>query len=494
MAVSTIIIFFNFYLGIFCGSDGRKICLQCRRPGLHPCLGKITYRRNCLPTPVFLPGAFHGERSLADYSPWGRKESDMTEPLTFSLLFISLGASGLNCSMQNLWLWHVGFSRCGAWALESDGSVAVACGLRCPVICGVLVPRPGVKPMSPALGGRFLITGLPGKSPLLLLITMHSLGVTAVSVHWRGLPWSSPYQVPRACWAAGSPQTALLGNSCWNAALKWPPPLRLSTAENPQSSLVSEAGEEVGDKVKSDWECGGSGLWGLKTPNSTLCPGRPCFGNLVGRADANTKMPSYLGTLLIAPNFFLFNFIPRIIFRERCVVQAGVLGLIPGFRLTFVFYLITIKLFYPIFNSFGQSSCMYALSCLTLWDPMDYSLSGSPVHGIFQARILKLVVISFSRGIFPIQGSNPRPQRLLRWQADSLPLSHPVFYYLCDLVQVTFEASAASFAKARVWWDDACKFLSRVSSTQKMLLFFNWIPMSVPRRLNWDWGQQYSRC
>ena len=33
-------------------------------------------------TPVFLPGEFHGQRSLVDYSPWGCKESDMTEWLT----------------------------------------------------------------------------------------------------------------------------------------------------------------------------------------------------------------------------------------------------------------------------------------------------------------------------------------------------------------------------------------------------------------------------
>ena len=35
------------------------------------------------PTPVFLPGKFHGLRSLVGYSPWGRKESDMTERLHF---------------------------------------------------------------------------------------------------------------------------------------------------------------------------------------------------------------------------------------------------------------------------------------------------------------------------------------------------------------------------------------------------------------------------
>ena len=34
------------------------------------------------PTPVFLPGEFHGQRSLACYSPWGRKELDKTEQLT----------------------------------------------------------------------------------------------------------------------------------------------------------------------------------------------------------------------------------------------------------------------------------------------------------------------------------------------------------------------------------------------------------------------------
>ena len=45
-------------------------------------------------------------------------------------------------------------------------------------------------------------------------------------------------------------------------------------------------------------------------------------------------------------------------------------------------------------------------SCLTLCDQMDCSLPGSSVHGIPQARILEWVAISFSRRIFPTQGSN----------------------------------------------------------------------------------------
>ena len=39
-------------------------------------------------------------------------------------------------------------------------------------------------------------------------------------------------------------------------------------------------------------------------------------------------------------------------------------------------------------------------SCLTLFDPMDCSMLGSSVHGIFQARILEQVAISHSRGSF----------------------------------------------------------------------------------------------
>ena len=40
---------------------------------------KLPWRKKQQPTPVFLPGEFHGQRSLVGYSPWGHKESDMTE-------------------------------------------------------------------------------------------------------------------------------------------------------------------------------------------------------------------------------------------------------------------------------------------------------------------------------------------------------------------------------------------------------------------------------
>ena len=46
-----------------------------------PWVGKVPWRRKRLPSPVFLPGESDGQRSLVDYSPWGCKELDTTEPL-----------------------------------------------------------------------------------------------------------------------------------------------------------------------------------------------------------------------------------------------------------------------------------------------------------------------------------------------------------------------------------------------------------------------------
>ena len=59
-----------------------RICLQCGRPKFEPWVRKILWKRAWLTTPVFLPGEFHGQRSLAGYSPWDHKEVDTTEQLT----------------------------------------------------------------------------------------------------------------------------------------------------------------------------------------------------------------------------------------------------------------------------------------------------------------------------------------------------------------------------------------------------------------------------
>ena len=62
----------------------QRICLQRRRCGFNPWVRKIPWRREWLPTQVFLPGKSHTQRSLEGYSPWGCKESDTAERLTLS--------------------------------------------------------------------------------------------------------------------------------------------------------------------------------------------------------------------------------------------------------------------------------------------------------------------------------------------------------------------------------------------------------------------------
>ena len=50
----------------------------------HPRVRKFPWRSEWQPTPVFLPGEFHGQRSLVGYWPWGHKELDLTERVTLS--------------------------------------------------------------------------------------------------------------------------------------------------------------------------------------------------------------------------------------------------------------------------------------------------------------------------------------------------------------------------------------------------------------------------
>ena len=68
---------------VFSGGSSGKVpacqCRRCKRCRFDPSVGKISWRRACQPTSVFLPGESYGQRGLAGYSPWGCKELDMTE-------------------------------------------------------------------------------------------------------------------------------------------------------------------------------------------------------------------------------------------------------------------------------------------------------------------------------------------------------------------------------------------------------------------------------
>ena len=91
---------FNLFLCILWASLVAQLVKnqQYGRPGFYPWLGKISWRREWLPTPVFWPGEFHGL-----CSPWGHKESDMTEWL--SLVFPVKGQTQIQLSF-NFFFWQ----------------------------------------------------------------------------------------------------------------------------------------------------------------------------------------------------------------------------------------------------------------------------------------------------------------------------------------------------------------------------------------------------
>ena len=100
-------------LGFPGGSDGKESTCNAGDLGLIPGLGRFprglpsilekgmaTHSKKWL----FLPGEFHGQRSLAGYSPWGHKELDITE--TPNIVFMKH-----TCDVLNLWEMHWGVTR-----------------------------------------------------------------------------------------------------------------------------------------------------------------------------------------------------------------------------------------------------------------------------------------------------------------------------------------------------------------------------------------------
>ena len=72
------------FWGLPGGTSGKESTCQsrrCKRCRFDPWVGKIPWRRKWLPTPVFLPGESHAQKSLVGHSLWGCKELDMTERL-----------------------------------------------------------------------------------------------------------------------------------------------------------------------------------------------------------------------------------------------------------------------------------------------------------------------------------------------------------------------------------------------------------------------------
>ena len=100
----------SFTVGFPGGSVGQESTCQWRYCAW---VGKIPWRRKWQPTPVFLPGESYGQRSLADYSPWGRKESDTAEWRNNSFPLRAVPVSlclfvfpPLYCLISHLFVWN----------------------------------------------------------------------------------------------------------------------------------------------------------------------------------------------------------------------------------------------------------------------------------------------------------------------------------------------------------------------------------------------------
>jgi len=73
------------------GPSGKELACQCRRHKrrrFKPWVRKMPWRRAWQPTPVFLPGETHGQRSLVGYSPLGGKQSDISEATSRACKYI----------------------------------------------------------------------------------------------------------------------------------------------------------------------------------------------------------------------------------------------------------------------------------------------------------------------------------------------------------------------------------------------------------------------
>ena len=148
--------------------SGKESACQCRRRWFDSWVGKNPWRRKWQPTPIFLPGKFHGQRSLAGYLPWDRKESNMTQRLTLHKMlyknpeinwkyqFVHVHAQScltlfdpMDCSLPDYSVHEISQARILEWVVifSSGGS-----------------SQPRIEPTSPALAGRFFTSWATGEA------------------------------------------------------------------------------------------------------------------------------------------------------------------------------------------------------------------------------------------------------------------------------------------------------------------------------------------
>ena len=125
-----------------------------------------------------------------------------------------------------------------------------------------------------------------------------------------------------------------------------------------------------------------------------------CQINFLSNSSVQIPIPTARG--LIPPFWETHSFILTLLYFQNqnvlrwCVHLMFLISLLEGVAKLVVYLTISSCLLYTEYSC--AVLCLVTQSCPTLCDPMDCSPPGSSVHGIFQARILEWVAISFSRG------------------------------------------------------------------------------------------------
>ena len=98
--------------------SGKESASYCRRCRFSSWIGKTPWRRKWHPTPVFLPGKFHGQRSLAGYSPWGCKSQTRLSDWTTTYIYFAVPHSLWNLSyLTKDWTWALHSESMQSWPL-----------------------------------------------------------------------------------------------------------------------------------------------------------------------------------------------------------------------------------------------------------------------------------------------------------------------------------------------------------------------------------------
>ena len=171
---------------------------------------KIPWRRKWQPTPVFLPGEFHGQRSLAGCSPWGHKQSHMTEWLRHT---------------QHLHYYSTSYHVCYYY-------IWVYCLLGFPYFTDGFVLH--YLTFLSLVEWRYLIFSSGYLAYLIIKSVPFSHSVMSNSLQPHGLQHASlpcPSPTPRTC-----------PNSCWLSQWCHPPSLPLSTPSPPAFNLSRHQG------------------------------------------------------------------------------------------------------------------------------------------------------------------------------------------------------------------------------------------------------------